>query len=228
MALPELLPAGGPLLLLILLGGWTALDATGYGQFMISRPLVASALAGWIVGDPMAGAALGLVLEAFQLTVLPVGASRYPEPGPAAVAAGALFSAHMVSMSALLTAVAFYLAWERLGGATVHLQRKANSRLFDVADGDPISPARLSAGHRLAVLLDLLRGMLLVAVGLLLLSTVMAAVRQVWGIGERIPELVVSAALAALLTSSLRLFGDRTRLFAVGVAVGLLVLLIQR
>ena len=36
------------------------------------------ALAGAVVGRPMAGAMIGVVLEAFHLSVLPVGAARFP------------------------------------------------------------------------------------------------------------------------------------------------------
>ena len=38
---------------LSLLGGWVATDSTSFAQFMVSRPLVAASLAGWIVGDPV-------------------------------------------------------------------------------------------------------------------------------------------------------------------------------
>ncbi|MEX0912584.1 MAG: hypothetical protein WD031_04060, partial [Gemmatimonadota bacterium] len=55
-------------LLLILLGGLVAVDGTSVGQFMISRPFVAAAHAGWAVGDPIHGMVIGLVLEAFHLT----------------------------------------------------------------------------------------------------------------------------------------------------------------
>jgi mannose PTS system EIIC component len=66
------------LLAIMLLGGFVALDATSFPQVMISRPLVAGALTGFVLGDPVAGALVGGLLEVFHLSVLPIGAARYP------------------------------------------------------------------------------------------------------------------------------------------------------
>ena len=74
-------------LLLSVLGGVLALDATSVGQFMISRPLVAGALTGWLLGDPVTGLEVGAMLELFHLAGMPAGGSRAPETGPASVAA---------------------------------------------------------------------------------------------------------------------------------------------
>src|SRR3989442_581047 len=54
---------------------------------MIARPIVAGPVAGAILGDVATGLALGVVFELFQYDILPVGAARYPEYGPATVAA---------------------------------------------------------------------------------------------------------------------------------------------
>src|SRR5690606_39516372 len=97
-----MLPAPADALWLLLLGGWMAVDGTSVGQFMVSRPLVAASLAGWIVGDPAAGLTVGVILELFHLAVLPVGAARYPEGGPAAVVAGSLYGAASAVPGALL------------------------------------------------------------------------------------------------------------------------------
>ena len=56
---------------------------------MISRPLVAGAVAGWLAGDVEAGLRIGVLLELFALDVLPIGAVRYPDYGPATVVAAA-------------------------------------------------------------------------------------------------------------------------------------------
>ena len=46
-----------------LLGGALALDATSVGQLMLSRPLVAGLLSGWLAGDARAGCLAGVILE---------------------------------------------------------------------------------------------------------------------------------------------------------------------
>jgi len=61
------------LLPLTLLGGLLALDGTSLGQFMISRPLVAGVLTGWMVGDPLLGLLIGGILEIYFISIFPVG-----------------------------------------------------------------------------------------------------------------------------------------------------------
>jgi len=62
-----------------LLGGLLALDGTSVGQFMLSRPLVAGGLVGWVLGDPALGFTIGAVLELYLLVSFPTGGSRFPE-----------------------------------------------------------------------------------------------------------------------------------------------------
>jgi mannose/fructose/N-acetylgalactosamine-specific phosphotransferase system component IIC len=83
--------------LLLLWGTIVGLDVVSVPQSMVSRPLVAGAITGILVGlvqpdlfqvpPVMTGLMVGAVLELYALDVLPVGASRYPDYGPATVAA---------------------------------------------------------------------------------------------------------------------------------------------
>jgi len=78
------------IVLLLVWGTVVALDLVSVPQAMLSRPLVAGTVAGWLAGDVEAGLRVGVVLELFALDVLPIGAVRYPDYGPATVAAVAL------------------------------------------------------------------------------------------------------------------------------------------
>lgn len=74
------------------LGVWgviTGIDLVSVLQVMVARPLVAGSVAGALVGDAASGVLVGMVLELYALEVLPVGGARYPDYGPAAVAATA-------------------------------------------------------------------------------------------------------------------------------------------
>ena len=83
--------------LLLLWGTIVGLDVVTVPQSMVSRPLVAGAITGILVGlvqphlfqipPVITGLLVGAVLELYALDVLPVGASRYPDYGPATVAA---------------------------------------------------------------------------------------------------------------------------------------------
>ncbi|MBI5014063.1 MAG: PTS sugar transporter subunit IIC [Deltaproteobacteria bacterium] len=68
-----------------LLGGFLALDRTAFLQCMVSRPLVASTLAGVLLGEMHLGMRCGLLLELLWLMDPPVGASVPPDESLAAV-----------------------------------------------------------------------------------------------------------------------------------------------
>lgn len=203
-----------------LLGGALALDGTSLGQTMASRPLVASTLAGALVGAPGSGAMLGLVLEALQLNTLPVGAARTPEAAPGAVAAGAVYASLPPTPLLLLSAVAFALLWERLGGETVHRLRQFNGRL-----ARPESAGNtLAHRHLRSLAADGVRGALLTAAGLVLFAAAAPWLAP--------PELAaewilpaVGAAVAACFGGVLALFGrERWRWFGAGTLLGALLL----
>jgi PTS system mannose-specific IIC component len=73
-----------------LLGAVVGLDFVSFPQAMLSRPVVSATLGGALCGNATAGLIVGILLECFALETMPFGASRYPEWGPASVAAGVL------------------------------------------------------------------------------------------------------------------------------------------
>jgi hypothetical protein len=222
-----MLPGPGTLALLVAIGGAAALDGTSLGQLMVSRPLVAATLAGWAVGAPVQGAVLGLFMEALHLSVLPVGAARYPEGGPPAVAGAALFAGTGGTFHELLPIVFFCLAWEWVSGATVGWIRHANSRLAAPPGTAELDPGTLERRHLAAIGFDFARGALLTAVGLGLLAAWLGLHPAAW-VGERTARMVLGTLAAASIASSLRLFGRR-RLpwFVAGAAAGAAVLVLR-
>jgi hypothetical protein len=215
------------MLLLVAVGGLIALDGTSVGQFMLSRPFIASIIGGWIAGDAQAGAAMGVVLEAFALTVLPVGAARYSEGGPAALTAGALVATHGMSGYTVLTAVVFFLVWGWASGETVRLLRRMNSHLLSAEDR-PLTAGLLQRRQGVAIAYDFGRGAGLVLAGVLVLTGALRVAGVAWGLDPRVSMLVIQALVAALLAGSLALFPGRRRLFAMGAAGGLIILLARQ
>lgn len=161
---------------------------------MISRPIVTAPLAGLILGDPVTGMWVGLILEVLSLHQLPVGAARYWDTGPAAVAASAgavtvSGDTHGFLLGAGLGAI---VAW--CGTWTIHQLRRLNSRIVSV-DGSPEVDARwLTRRHLGAMALDFVRA------GLLTLAAV-AAVHwlAVGAAGLEAPAMGLVLALAALV-----------------------------
>jgi PTS system mannose-specific IIC component len=211
--------------ILALLGGALALDGTSVGQFMVSRPLVACTLAGWAVGAPALGAALGAVLEALHIAVLPVGAARYPEGAPAAVAAAGVYAGLDGREPLLLAVVLFALAWEWVGDWTVNRLRAANVALAVPAPGSAVDPRWITRRHLAAITLDFVRGALLTAAGIGVLLGVAALVPEDgFPLGWGVRAAHLGAALAA--ASAIRLFGTgRMKWFAAGAAAGVVLLL---
>ncbi len=66
------------------------LDRVALGQFMISRPLVVAPLTGLVLGNPLLGLEVGMLLELLWLGRLPVGAAIPPDDTQVAVAATVL------------------------------------------------------------------------------------------------------------------------------------------
>ena len=210
-------------LLVALLGGAVALDTTSFPQMMISRPLVAGTLTGAVFGRPAEGLLVGLIMEAYALLVLPVGASRYPESGPATVAAASAYLAVAGSgvHPDLLALVAFGLVWEWVAGGTVILQRRANGKLLLEDDG--IAARTLERRHLSAMGLDFLRGGVLAAAGGIIAAAAIGAAEPLWGLGDAGTAAALTVLATAMLGTAAPMFGGlvaRKYALLAGAAVG--------
>lgn len=220
-------------LAVVLWGGVVGLDATSFPQAMVSRPLVAAPVTGLLLGRPLEGVAIGILIEIFALVVLPIGAARYPEAGTAAVATTAAYleaaGPGPAEAQLLLLALAFGLAWERFTGASVTWIRRLNERLVTAApERAPLTPRRLEWGHLAAMGLDFLRGSLVTLVGTIVGGLLLAALGPLWTVGTESALGVLGVAGAAMIGALLPLFGgwgERRIAFTLGVVCGLILLL---
>lgn len=212
------------ILLATLLGGLLALDATSVGQFMVSRPLVAGALAGWVLGDAAFGVTVGALLELYLLVSFPTGGSRFPEGATATVVAVAA-AAGADAAGALPLAVAIGLVWGQVGGFSVTGLRLVNSRLMP-EPGEPVpGPGRLTFLHVAAMLLDFARGAAVTLAGTLLGRWMVGVLAPAWPLGRQasLGLLLVGAAVSAgILLRDLGGFSRRRVLFTGGIALGIL------
>ncbi len=218
---------------LALLSGLVALDATTFPQIMISRPLVAGTVAGWLGGAPEVGLAVGAILEIFGLVVLPFGAARYPESGLAAVAAAggavAVAGTQAAAPAVLMVVVTVALLWEQVAGYTVLALRRLDERL--VAEGGQAvsDPDGLQRRHLGAMTLDFGRGVVLGVVGAVLCVLALRLILPVWGLGASTTGEVLHLAAVAMLAAALDIFGgfaDHRRWFLGGVSLGVLILVV--
>jgi mannose/fructose/N-acetylgalactosamine-specific phosphotransferase system component IIC len=213
-------------LLLVIWGTLVGLDLVSVPQAMMARPVVAGTVAGWLAGDVEAGLRVGVLFELFALDVLPFGAVRYPDYGPATVAGTAL-AADSPWQFALGLSAALGLVVAVLGGLSLQLVRRANARAIQhrsaaLAAGESGAIRRLQYG---SLLRDAVRGAALTALGL-----ACAAVLTHYAWLDRSTALgltlvAVGCGLSAVIGGALRSAGrgPRLRWLGAGALVGLIV-----
>lgn len=222
----------GELVTLLAWGLLVGLDLVSVPQIMIARPLVAATAAGALLGDLETGLRVGMLLELFQLDVLPVGAARYPEFGPASVAA--TVAAHQVpGLLGLGLGALVGLALGALGGVSIHAVRKLNARAIRRAaaaleTGDPVALVRL---HIAALARDAGRALIITGLGLGLAALAAAAVPGTLTLyaATRLGAAAVGVALAAGFHGALRVAGQGAPrgLFALGALGGIAVAVLR-
>jgi len=219
------------LLPIALLGGLLGLDVVSFPQAMISRPLVAATIAGWLIGDSATGLLVGAALELIALDTLPFGASRYPEWGSAAVVGGAIFATHPSHPAgAMEMAMIASLATAWLGSWTMVKLREHNA--YWAAQ----RRAALDAGSRGAVVelqllcmtADFVRGGLLAALSYAVFAPLTAIALAAWSTDARLSRAVlVTVAASVAASAAWKIFhgvsGARW-FFLGGLAIGLLVI----
>lgn len=125
------------ILLIAFLGGLIGLDRTAAGQFLVSQPIVAGPLTGWVLGDAGAGLMIGAVLELIWVLDLPIGTFVPADSTVAAVSAtavavlgsgGTVAPVDLVGFSILLTTATAPVTMAADG-----FIRKRNARLAEWA-----------------------------------------------------------------------------------------------
>jgi PTS system mannose-specific IIC component len=179
---------------LLLWGTLVGLDLVSVPQAMISRPLVAGSVAGWLLNDVETGLRVGVLFELFALDVLPVGAVRYPDYGPATVAAVVLGAG---------------TPWELGLGLSVALGRAIQRRAAALAAGESSAIRRLQYG---ALLRDAARGLILTLLGIVLAVTIDEMVRLDRQTAVALTLVAIGSGLAAAVNGAARSSGRSARL----------------
>jgi len=212
--------------LLLVWGILVGLDLVSVPQVMIARPLVAGTVAGAMLGDLPTGLQIGIVFELFQHDILPMGAVRYPEYGPATVAA--VSAAHATSgADGFGLGVIVGLVTAIIGGSSIHLMRRLNANAVRKAapvleTGDIRTLVRV---HVQSILRDAIRAAIVTSIGLWLaniVSTVMTGIVVMRGASGLVLAVAVTAgALAVAASGTLRLMRRPTLAwFAAGLLGG--------
>jgi PTS system mannose-specific IIC component len=209
---------------LLLWGTLVGLDLVSVPQAMISRPLVAGVVAGMIAGDIETGIRIGVLFELFALDVFPAGAVRYPDYGPATIAAVALGVGTPWELG-LGVSAALGLVLAILGGWSLQVVRRWNARAIQrqsaaLAAGESSAIRKLQYG---GILRDAARALILTLAGLVLASTIAESVRLDRQTAVAFTLVAIGSALAAAASGAFRSSGRGTRLkwLIAGVATGI-------
>jgi mannose/fructose/N-acetylgalactosamine-specific phosphotransferase system component IIC len=156
----------GQIMLAALAGGVIGLDRTACGQFMVSQPIVAGPLTGWLLGDASAGLAIGGALELVWVLDIPVGTFVPADATVTTVAATAIAAitgrgaadAPVIGFSLLLTAIMVPLTM-----VADHVMRMRNARIPELALGRSGMPseARVTGWHLAGLIAFFLKSFLL-------------------------------------------------------------------
>jgi len=211
---------------LLIWGTLVGLDLVSVPQAMISRPLVAGAVAGALAGNLETGLRIGVLFELFALDVLPAGAVRYPDYGPATVSAVALGLGTPWELG-LGISTALGLVFAMLGGWSLQVVRRSNARAIQhraaaLAAGESSAIRWLQYG---GILRDALRGFILTLAGLVVASTIAESVRIDRQTAVAFTLVAIGSALAAAINGALRASGRGSRLkwLIAGLATGILI-----
>lgn len=214
-----------PVLALLIWGTVVGLDLASMLQGLFNRPLVAGAVAGVILNDPIAGLRIGVALELFALDVLPVGASRYPDYGAATIAAVAA-GAGQAWTAALGPAVLLGLVLAHFGGWTIVLHRRVTAWALARAERalDRGEPGVASRVHLVGLTADLVRSAGLAAIGLAAAALLEHAPRLDVATQHALAIVVVAGGFVAVIGGALRRAGTAKRMVWLvgGMALGVL------
>ena len=129
--------------------GIIGLDRTALGQFMISQPVVAGPLTGWLLGDVTAGIVIGGTLELIWVLDMPIGTfvpadSTVAATAVAAIGGGGHAGLPVIGFSLLLTVIMVPVTM-----FADHLMRRRNARIPELVLGASGLPTerRLTVWH---------------------------------------------------------------------------------
>lgn len=198
-----------------LLGALLALDTTALLQVLISQPLFACTLIGWVCGDVAIGMHIGLLMQLLWLADIPAGAYLVPEGNSgsiiAAILAVNLTYAHTeLPHVVILLTIVYTLIFSFIGAKMVKLIRNWNVYILNRVLGD-LEKGRLNAIwqmnlsalllHFLAMFSFIIFGAYL---GIILITFLLNFVPQQWDNFARYTDIAVLGAGAGLVLSLYR------------------------
>ena len=145
---------------LCMIGALISLDTVAVFQILISQPIVACTLIGWLSNDPMTGIYIGLMMQLIWISTLPVGAVTFPDGNLGAIVAS-IIATNTVDIIpeykslVILFSVIFGLLMSFIGAHALNTVRTGNvyilNRLLDSVEALKLNQVGKAIGWSLAV-----------------------------------------------------------------------------
>jgi mannose/fructose/N-acetylgalactosamine-specific phosphotransferase system component IIC len=222
------------IILVMMLGGFAALDRTEAFQTMLSQPLVSGLIVGLLLKDLHNGIKIGILIQLVYLWVLPIGAAIFPDPTIGGIVGAFGFIALLRSFPGRTDFVLFFtllyiLAFALFSGWTLVKQRQLNLKLVRKADfyAEKAQTSKLDQLFFWGLLGSFARGVIVTGLGIL---GVFLLLKPVMGFFAFLPEYYLKGMEIPLLAFGIgtmfHFFGKRKNFLWLGVGLSLGVLFI--
>lgn len=168
--------------------GILALDTTVAFQILISQPIFACPIIGWILGNPQVGFEVGLIMQLLWLNVLPVGSIIFPEGNIASMvicAVTVMFGDLPYPNIVLTFAVLMGVVVSYAGAWVTVLDRKINGIFFSAAtkSAQQINMGRMNSIEILSIFIYFVMMTLLAYFSLIISGTVLHLIKDTFSAG---------------------------------------------
>ena len=194
---------------LCILGALISLDSVAVFQILISQPIIACTLIGWLSNDPMTGIHIGLMMQLIWISTLPVGAVTFPDGNLGAIVA-AIIAVNSVGILpefrtlVILFSIVFGLMMSFIGAHALNTVRTGNiyilNQLLNRVDALKLNHVGRALTWSLVVNLLVLFVVILVStlIGIYLIKVILSFRPEAWIQYTRYAEIVILGAGAGL------------------------------
>ena len=192
-----------------ILGAIISLDTVAVFQILISQPIIACTLIGWLSNDPLTGIHIGLMMQLIWISTLPVGAVTFPDGNLGAIIA-AIIAVNSVGIMpefsnlVILFSIIFGLLMSFVGAHALNTVRTGNiyilNQLLNKVDIFKLNHVGRAITLSLTVNFFVLFVMTLVStlIGISLIEVILSFKLDAWIQYIRYAEIVILGAGAGL------------------------------
>jgi len=192
-----------------LIGALISLDTVAIFQVLISQPIIACTLIGWLSNDPITGIHIGLMMQLIWISTLPVGAVTFPDGNLGAIVA-AIIAVNTVGIIpeynslVILFSIIFGLIMSFIGAHALNTVRTGNvfilNQLLNRVNSNKLNQVGRAISWSLFTNFIILFMILLIStlIGISMVEVILSYELGIWIQYTRYAEIVILGAGAGL------------------------------